>query len=764
MKLIIAEKGSLAESIATAIPGSRQQLEAGVVQKGDYIITHVQGHLLTLKMPEDYDPNLKRWEMDALPIYFDNWEKKVRPDGTDKDGKPKGKSPAKLLETVKKYLDEADEVIHAGDPDDEGQYLIDEVLEYLRYQGPVRRMNTADTTPAKLWDALLHADDNRNHIKSGLAAYARSVADLIVGVNLSRYFSLQNPEVVITIGRVQTPTLGLVVKRDLQIEGHKQITYYTVVGTADVDGTVIPIRYVPNPEDQNLTDGRILERAYAERLAGLIRGYPPLDGTVTAKDTKEGPPLPFNKTELSLYAERHWGYTPDQTLDITQSLRDKYNAITYNRTDCQYLTSAQYQEAPDVLAHVCKNINFRPKRMDESIKSKAFDDGLIAGFGGEAHTAIIPQAVDVDLHALTEPERNIYLAICKYYIAQFMPLAQMRKFKLTAQVPCGGSLQSTATLVISPGWRTIFREEEPPETSPLTGLSVGQHKVKPLNTEVTEGHTNPPPRFTQASLEKAMSVISKYVEDPKIKAMLLEKDKAKTDENGSIGTVATRADIIKGLLERQYLEPVGKGSAIRSTALGREMCSILPKELTEPELTAVWWTVQEDIKAGKASPPDLTGMVLGFVEHCLDTDYPKIDLSVVPDRYKRQSWSRREPLGTCPACGKPVIEGKMGFGCSGYKEGCKFVIWKTSKRPMFAGITFTASDAKKFLAGQRVVKRGLRKKDGGTFDAYLCMTYDPNNHYGWANIDPDFSEWPPKEGQGKKKGKSASPRKGRKRK
>lgn len=753
LKLIIAEKGSLAESIAAAIPGPRQQLDKDAVKKGEYVIIHVQGHLLTLKMPEDYDPELKKWDMATLPIFFENWQKKVRPDGKDRDGKPKGKSPAVLLENVKKYLDQADEVIHAGDPDDEGQYLIDEVLEFLHYRGPVKRMNTADTTPAKLWDALVHADDNRNHINSGLAAHARSIADLVIGINLSRYFSLQNPEVMVTIGRVQTPTLGLVVKRDQQIEGHKQITYYTVVGTADIAGSSVAFRYVPDPKDQNLEDGRILERAYAERLAGLIKNYPPLDGELSVKDGKEGPPLPFNKTKLSLYAEKHWGYTPTDTLEITQALRDKYNAITYNRTDCQYLTTAQYNDAPDVLAHVARNINFRPKQLDETIRAKAFDDGLIAGFEGEAHTAIIPQAVDVDLNALTEPERNIYLAICKYYMAQFMPMSQVRKFKLTVPCPCGGSLQSTATLIVSPGWRSIFKEEKDPEASPLTGMTADSYKVKPLDAEVAEGHTNPPPRFTQASLEDAMSVIAKYVEDPKVKAILLEKDKAKTNENGSIGTVATRAGIIQSLLDRQYLEPMGgKSNAIRSTPLGREMCRILPKELTEPELTAVWWGIQEDIKTGAAAPKDLTDSVLDMVKRCLGMTYPKINTTVVPDKYKRKVGGQRESLGTCPACGLPVVEGKMGYGCTGYKGGCTFVIWKTSKRPMLQGISFTAADAKKFLAGQKVLKRNLKKKDGGTFDAYLRMTYDPNSPYG-VSIDPDFTERPPQKterGNGKK--------------
>lgn len=744
MILVVAEKPSLAEDIAKALPGTKKRLD-GAISCGDYVVTWAWGHLLTLKMPEDYDPELKKWDMATLPIFFPNWGKKVNNQSYGKK-KAGGETPADRLRTIKAYMDKADQVIHAGDSDDEGQYLIDEILEWCNFKGRVWRLDTSDNSPNGLATALRTMKDNTTQVPIGRAAYARSVADLMIGVNLSRFFSLSNPETTVTIGRVQTPTLGLVVKRDALIDNHTIIYYYTVTGTLTVNGVSFPVRYVPDPEDQNLTDGRILHKEYAQKILDELLKVRTFQGTVAKKVGKESPPLPFNKTELSVYAEKKWGYDPMTTLNITQTLRDAHKAISYNRTDCRYLTSNQFAEAPGVMDKVVQNINFRPKALDMSIKSKAFNDKLVTE-SKEAHTAIIPQAVSVDLNCLTADERNIYLAICKYYMAQFMPPCTKESTKFSAPCPCGGTMEGTAVKVLDPGWTAIFREIDEAETSPLNDLAPGSYAGTLDTAEIGEGHTNPPPRYTLATLEKDMSRIAKYVEDPHVKAILLAKDAGKDEENGSIGTVATRPKILENLMDRGYIEPLGgKGNKIQSTVLGKEMCRVLPKELVEPELTAIWWSIQEDIKNGIATETTLTDNVMAFIRQCLGTNYPKINISVVPDRLKRKSV--REPLGVCPACGLPVVEGKMGYGCTGYKAGCKFVIWKTSKRPMLKGVTITATDAKKFLAGELVLKKSLKKKDGGTFEAYLKMTYDPSNPYG-VSLDPDFSKETPSHKKGK---------------
>lgn len=738
MKLILAEKPGLAKAIAAALPG-RTQWQDGAYHNGEYVVVYSFGHLLTLKMPGDYDESLKKWDLSQLPIFFPNWEKKVKDQsyGDDRKGK---ETPADRLKLIQKYLREADMVIHAGDPDDEGQYLIDEILEYCDYQGPVKRLSTNETEPQAIQRAFVNMDDNREHIRVGRSAYARSVADLMVGVNLSRYFTLNNPEVLLTIGRVQTPTLGLVVELDRQIENHVQIKYYTVVANLDIEGHTILATYQPRKDDPNLTDGRILEPEYAKKISEMVAGIQNGTASVISEMEKESPPLPFNLTKLKVYCESHFGYTPDETLDITQALRDKYNCISYNRTDCQYLSSDQFEQAPGVMEVVVKNIGFSPSGMDMAIRSRAFDDNYVKSDGDVAHLAIIPQKVEVDLSKMTERERNVYLAICKYYMAQFMPPAQKCKTKLTMPTPDGATLTATSTKIVSPGYRSIFKEMKNDGKTQLSGIEKGQHTSSVINTELKEGITKPPSRYTQATLGEEMSKIAKHVTDPEIKQILLEKDKNHREENGSIGTEATRSKIVSGLIAHQFIEEDSK-KRLRATPLGKELYRILPPQLTKPDLTALWWCIQEDIKSGKATEETLTANVLAMINDMLAEPCPHIDLAVVPPAYRRKGGGaagNRTEVGTCPRCGKPVIEGKKGFGCSGYKEGCKFVLWKTSKRPMLKNVTFTATDAKKLISGGAILKNNLAKTAGGTFSAYLVMKDDPSSPYG-ANIEPDFS-------------------------
>lgn len=723
----------LAKCIAAAIPGPQTRLD-GAIQKGEYIITWSFGHLLTLKMPEDYDKGLKKWSLDTLPIYFPNWGKMVN----------KGKGEAtKQLNLIGSYLKKADSVIHAGDPDDEGQYLVDEILEWFQYKGPVKRLATGDTSEPALRKAMKNLDANSLHVRDGESAYARRVADLMVGVNLSRYFTLHNPEALLTIGRVQTPTLGLVVQRDLAIESHRKTVYYNIKVDLKINDAAFQGRYIMKKEDERLNNGYLTDKSCAQIIADDLSGCGKLNGRVTVAYEKEQPPLPFNLTELKIYCEGHWGYTPNQTLDITQRLRDKYNAISYNRSDCRYLSSNQHAEAPDVMAHVVNNIHFRPRDMDLSIKSRAFDDSYVQGSGTVAHLAIIPQAVDVDINVMDNQEKNVYLAICKYYMAQFMPPAEKQKTKFLAPTADGGSVESVSTVILKPGYRAIFKEAEATQSSPLSGIAPGNYTASVLGTSIEEGVTKPPAPYTQAELGKDMTRIARYVKDPKIKEILLRKDKDNRGENGSIGTEATRASIIAGLIEHQFLETDTKGK-LHSTALGRELYRILPTELTRPDLTALWWAIQEDIKEGRASAKDLEDNVLDMINRMLASSYPQINTAILPEKFMRQSsgGTARPPVGTCPRCGSPVIEGKQGFGCSGWKSGCKFVIWKKSKRPMLKNVTFTAADAKKLLSGKSVFKRGLLKKDGGTFEANLVMKDDPASPYG-PGIEPDFSIKPP---------------------
>ncbi len=721
MKLIIAEKPMLARAIAAAVDGNTVQKD-GYVIKGDYAIVSAFGHLLTLKDPEDYDPKFAKWELSTLPIFFENW------------GKKPGEGKAERLALIGELLKEAELVIHAGDPDDEGQYLIDEILTWFDYRGPVKRLSTGDTTEGALRKALASMKDNSEFVNSGWSAHARAVADIMTGYNFSRYFTLINPHIkMLTVGRVQTPTLGLVVNRDMAIEGHTKAVYYVVKAQLKLDenagSRTVTATFEPAKDDPNLEDGKITDKDYAQELADSLcgredpgkdpEGRPFEDIKISSKQITEQPPLPFNLVKLQTYASGKFGYDPSKTLEITQSLRDRHNAITYNRSDCQYLSEEQFKEAPATVAQVMKNLSADPAGavfsrlpIDTGLHSKAFDDKSIT-----AHTAIIPQRRSLDLSKLTEEERNVYLAIVKYYMAQFLPPAKKTRTILEAPVTeeeedgrmrSAGTLKASSTRVDFPGYMQLIKPEKDDDSDDENELSLiapGTYSGVCSNAFPEEKETKAPPRYTKASLNEDMTRIARYVTDPRAKALLLSKDKDKKGENGSIGTSATRSGIIDTLEERGYIE--SKGKQIQSTMLGRELYRILPEELKKPDMTGLWWAVQEEIKDGEVPWTALTDSVLEMIKKVIKTSYPKVDAYHIPESMRRGKLL----LGSCPRCGKDVIEGRNGFGCSGFKDGCKFVIWKTAKSGMMSRTEVTADMVHSWLASEWVPE--VRAERGG---------------------------------------------------
>ena len=746
MKLIIDEKPALVSAIADALDGPRKSLQGSTYMTvGDYTLISVFGHLLELKEPEDYDECYKdRKNISLLPIYFDDWGLKVK----EPDAKHKDSPPEERLNEIGRLLKQCEYVIHAGDPDEEGQLLIDEVLRWFHYKGKAYRLDTLDLTEAGMRRALKSLTDNRLHENSGWSAYARSVADAIVGFNLSRYFSALNG-VNLPVGRVQTATLGLVCARDEQIESHKKTLYYDVTAVLDVNGARIDTQYTPAKDDANLTDGRMLSRTYAQSRADMLKDETLNGVTVTRKTVSEDAPLPFNLGKLTSFCGSKFGYKPQEVMEITQSLREKYKAISYNRTDCQYLTETQYAESGPTMDAVIRNIGFRPKQLDMTLKSKCFNDKYTMD-SGEAHTAIIPQNISVDIHAMTEPERKVYLAICQYYMAQFMPPAKKERSALTVKLKDGGTLSASASKIIEMGYLTLFKKDGiRNEESALCAVPVGTYQCDVLDASVAEKETKPPVRYTQNTLVADMSCIAKYVEDNEVKALLKEKDKGKQGENGSIGTPATRAAIVVGLVNHGYLEDDGK--RVISTPKAREFYRILPDEVKKADMTAYWWVMQEDVRTGKDDYHILTNSVLETVRTIVHTKYP-----LLSEELRSQlavASGRGQILGVCPRCGSAVIEGKRGFGCSGYKQGCKFIIWKTQKTSLMKDCVITAANVKAWLSepwvslpdgkkksGKSVKLKKLTSKAGNHFESELFLLDDASSEYGPGFVFPEQDE------------------------
>lgn len=675
--LIIAEKPELGRAIAAAIDGNGKEVR-GVIRKQNVIITWAYGHLLRLCEPDEYDVKYKKWKKEDLPICFENW--KLVPDGNKKD----------RVEQIMALMQECDQIIHAGDPDDEGQFLIDEILDYAQNEKPVKRVYINDNTPANIKKAFHDLIDNDENLRAvGRSAYARAVADYVVGINYSRLFSLLLRRKGMSVGRVQSPTLGLIVMRDEAIDNHVKQKYYELHTDGHMEEPDTAIRFQLKPKSDLLDDGKhILHRNSMEDIEKNIMSKPDQKVKVDEKFMDVKPPLPFNLAKLQAHMNARYGFDLSKTDQITQTLRDRYQAITYNRSDSQYLKEEHFQEADRVLPHVMSKLN-EQYPVDYKLHSECFNDKYVT-----AHHAIIPTMSDFNIAQLLPDERRVYEEICRYYIMQFLP--PIRKRQLSAVIKTeAGDLRATSTYVLDEGYKKYFTPEkedsqEEEEDDGRFDLPKGTYPIQLVSSDIQEKETNPPKRYTQASLIRDMTSIAKYVQDKEIKDILKKKDKDKKGENGSIGTSATRSQIVETLIKRRYVEMKGKN--IISTQLGKDFYHLLPEEIKKPDLTAKWWVIQEDIKEGNADVKTLVDSVLeAFVPH-LKKDYSNLRVSG-----EVEIDDDRQAVGICPLCGNKIVENSKGFGCVNYRNGCKFALWKEDRFFQSIGKEVTLPMAEKLL-------------------------------------------------------------------
>lgn len=744
MDLVIAEKPDIAKAVSKVIPGT-PSWKNGYIEQGNYCITWCYGHLLTLKDPEDYGDEYARENTpnEKLPIFFDNWGTKVADKGPAllKNGS-KAPDKGEQVKTIGELLKKASLVIVAGDIDDEGQLLVEELLEWHRYSGPIKRLDTGALNEASLKKAMANLMDNAPWHMKAVSARARSVADFALGINGSRFFS-NTYGANLSVGRVQTAALGLVVARDAQIEGHTSQKYFLLDVDVALEGNgTHQARFSPSKDDPHLVDGKILDRSYLEKLGQAVSGRK-FEAEVTKEPCEEAPPLPFSISALKSYCSEKFNIPPEETLRITQSLRMNYGGlITYNRSECRYLPENMHAEAPGIIAAVQANLGagWAFPGLNSSIKSKAFNDKNVG-----VHHAIIPTAQKADISKLSEKEQIVYRAVCGFYMVQFMPNAKKERTRLTIHGKGGSEFSAVSTRLVSKGFKQVLRTQDD-EVSALSNVPAGKYPCVLSNPSIQEKETKPPKRYTDSSLEEDMKNVAKYVTDPEAKRLLLLKDKESREEHGSIGTAATRSAIIQTLKKRGFL--CNEGKNVISTPLGREFYKILPDEIRKPDLTAKWWAIQQEIQDGNAKPEDLYQEVLAAFHRVASIQYPKIQLSNLAGAAGRKS------IGTCPRCGKPIVEGKKGYGCSGYREGCTFTIWKEGQHGVYKVLAaskkkLTETMVKKLLSEGKVLVRGLMsERTGKTYDAYITME---NTEKG-VLLNLSFDNIPAKKTTGKKKG------------
>ena len=693
MKLIIAEKKELAEAIVAAIPGDKKY-KGNSITVGDYITCWIYGHILVHKEPEEIDPSLKKWTLESLPIYFPKWDKKPLPNKIE------------LFNSVKELMhsNQVTEIIHAGDGDSEGQYLVDEVLEYCSNKKPVKRLIVNDNTLGGVKKAFSKIDDNSNYIPLGKSAEARAIADMIVGFSLSRYYSIIN-NAKLSVGRVQTPTMTLVVNRDNEIKNHIKEKYYNLHLKTNINNIDIDLKYYTK---EKTTDKSIHEEfinKIENRTSNLV---------VTKKESYRATPLPYNLSDLESDAATLFKYSAKKTMDITQSLRDKHKAITYNRSDCRYLSEEHFKEAPELIPVVAQKLNFTVT-FNFNEKSKCFNDKYVT-----AHHGIIPTGSG-NFDEFSQEEKNIYKLIAERYFIQFLEKVKVEKTEAKTEIE-EIIFKKNSIKILEPGYTKYFKvlddedneneeEIENKKENDLSKIPDGEYQIEvsQSNFFIEEKETVAKKPYTEATLIKDLNNIAKYVKDPEIRELLKSKDKDKKDVNGSIGTTATIPGILEGLIEKGFL--TRKEEKIVSTELAKEYLKILPESLKTPDATALWWSIQEKIARSEAKLEDLTLSVLEDVKSIINSEHKTIS-----SEFSRQK-QEKEVIGKCPKCGEIIYEGEKNFYCSGYKTGCDFKLWKKVKVFNQKEVTITKQDAKTLLNKGKILITGLTNKAGKKYKA-----------------------------------------------
>lgn len=652
MKLVIAEKPQLGQVIAEAI-GIISRKDGFFECKNGYVVTWAIGHLLAQKMPKEINPIYEKWDLSTLPFNFPEIPLKVKP------------QVEKQFKVVEKLLSNADTAINAGDPDDEGQLLIDELLDFCQFKGKQERILLNDMNIDSAKEALKNIQSNTAPMFVGMKnkALARSRADYIFGLNLTMAYTTIAKKTgytgIFSVGRVQTPTLALIVRRYLANKNHKESFYYNVNGQFKLGAKVIDTKLIVDDkietDPNNEKEKRIISETVANGIKSACENKTASIHTLTIEDKKAPAPLPFSLLDLQVKISNKYGYTSDDVLKITQDLREKHKAITYNRSDCRYLSTQQFEQAPATIEHLkSQYAELASLPIDTQQKSRAFNDKNIT-----AHTGIIPVKGTYQIADMTQKEKNVFKEIVNQYLGQFMPEKSYQQATVILQCE-NYQFKTGAIKTINKGWELLVTEDD--ETAEndtiafdtLASLNQGENGIC-AKINVNKEKTKPAPLFTEATLLKALQSIAKEVKSPDIRQLLIDKDKDKKGENGGIGTPATRSAIIKNLLDNDYFKYQGKQIVPTDKAL--QFIEKLPDTITYPDMTALWFEQQTAIEKGELSIQDFLKGVQNFIaEHLESAKNVKLELTGEP----------------CE-CGKGVLMLKKGskgsfFACSNYPE------------------------------------------------------------------------------------------------
>ncbi|WP_193073102.1 DNA topoisomerase III [Pseudomonas sp. FME51] len=645
MQLFLCEKPSQGKDIGRIL-GATQRGE-GCLNGSGVTVTWCIGHLVEAAAPEAYDVQFRRWSIEQLPIIPEHWRVEVKP------------KTARQFKVVKALLAKATQLVIATDADREGELIAREIVDLCGYRGPIERLWLSALNDASIRAALDKLRPSAETLPMYHSALARSRADWLVGMNLSRLFTMLGRQAgydgVLSVGRVQTPTLKLIVDRDREIAAFVSVPYWAIDVSLSAGGQAFTAQWVP-PETCTDDAGRCLQQPVAQQAAQQIRAAGSAQFvSVETERVREGPPLPFDLGTLQEVCSKQLGLDVQETLDIAQALYETHKATTYPRSDSGYLPESMFAEVPTVIDSLVKtDPSLRPimEQLDRTQHSRAWNDAKVS-----AHHGIIPTLEPANISAMSEKELAVYRLIRAHYLAQFLPHHEFDR--TVAKLSCGQqTLAATGKQVAVKGWRLVLAEPQPEEdgdgatrSQMLPALREGL-ACQVAGVDLKALKTLPPRPYTQGELVKSMKGIAKLVSDPRLKQKL--KDTV------GIGTEATRANIISGLIARGYL--VKKGRAIRASDAAFTLIDAVPAAIADPGTTAVWEQALDMIEAGQLTLDMFIGKQAAWISQLIA-------------QYSRTSLPIKIPQGpACPQCGAPTRQraGKSGsfWSCSRYPD-CK---------------------------------------------------------------------------------------------
>jgi DNA topoisomerase-3 len=648
--LVLAEKPSVARDIAKVLKCSRKG--EGCLIGDEYIITWAIGHLITLLEPEDYDVKLKKWRMDTLPIIPLNM--KLKPVENTK----------KQFNIVSALInsEDVDSLICATDSGREGELIFRYIYESSQCSKPFKRLWISSMTDAAITEGFKKLKPGEEYDNLYESAKCRSEADWLVGMNASRAFTIKY-NTLLSIGRVQTPTLAMIVERQKEINAFETAEYYEIMADfEDFKGLWI---------DKETKESKIIDKNKAKEIADKVLNKLGKVSQVETEDKRMPAPLLYDLTELQRDANKKLGFTATKTLTVAQELYEKRKFITYPRTDSRYLSNDMVPKLKGILYKIKVDdyepyVNYVLGLKELPISKRIIDDSKVTD-----HHAIIPTDIKPDITKLSPDEAKIYDLIVRRFISVFYPNYIYKITRILSEVE-GEYFQTKGKVILQLGWMELYKNDEKKEKNDeeqeLPPLKVDD-KIKVIGTDVQKKKTKPPSAYTEAALLSAMENAGRFVEDEELKEQL---------KDGGLGTPATRAAIIERLIKVGYITRKGKG--LIPTEKGMKLIEIVPFELKSPETTGKWERGLTSISKGKLQAPRFMESITRYVRY-LVKEAVKANMDVVfEDKAREKNFKGfQNSIGICPICKKGhVLEHEKGFYCTNWRVGCKFSLWKSN--------------------------------------------------------------------------------------